>query len=159
MNVSENVIPQEPAESGSVQAAIEMIQSWDLSFVKRLLVEKYGMTDQYVESLESQYKKYVIMLALNPHTLFPMSAPVDEFAHMHISCTRDYMAFCNSIKEGYFIHHDPTVTDEERSALLPEYRERTIPTIQRIFGEIDLQFWPENKCVCRYNLTTQLAVH
>lgn len=75
-----------------------------LSFLTRLSREN-NWTWNYTVRAYEEYKKFILLLALTPHTLTP-SDEVDQVWHLHLQYSRDYQTLCSLI--GKFIHHEPT---------------------------------------------------
>lgn len=92
---------------------LAMLQAWDLAKVKaKLIKEKIAKTDVEADGMIAEYRKYMALYVIRPGERFPMSVPLDPVWHMHIICTKDYAAFCQTVF-GRFLHHDPSVTEEE----------------------------------------------
>ncbi len=127
------------------------IMSTDMSDVRGHIKDKEGLAESYLILLEIEWKKYLCMIYLNKGKKFPMSAPVDHFAHAHISHTRSYHDFCSNVMGGY-VHHTPTKNEEERNALLPSYLLSTIPIMEKLFGVVDESIWDRKVCVCTYDI-------
>ena len=128
------------------------VMKWDITRVRSCLEHEYGLPQEYLKAVEQEWKKYIVLLAIYPERGFPMSAPVDQFAHEHLLDTHNMQALCEEIAPGRVMHHEPTIGEEEKQALLPLYHSDTIPMMEMHFGEASLIFWPRDRCVCRYNL-------
>jgi hypothetical protein len=121
-----------------------IIRDWDLSKPKQFLVVRQGFDPQEVEEMEREYKRYMCVVALNPESKFPISNAVDELWHAHILFTSDYNALGDALRHGY-IHHIPTLNEEERAALEPQYFSGTLERYRRLFGEEPPQkYWPSD---------------
>lgn len=136
--------------AGIEQRTFELIMGWDMLRVKQKLINERGVTAKYADQAEREWKKYVVMALVHPGIEFPMGEPVDEIAHEHLLDTRNFRAFCNAIHPGLRIDHQPTVDEQERTELLPEYHSVTIPVMEHLFGEINQEFWPRERCVCKW---------
>jgi hypothetical protein len=67
--------------------------------------------------------------------------------HTHILFTKNYFDFCNKVR-GRYIHHNPTVTDNDRLALKGVYEMNTIRLYKDYFGEPNKSFWSLNEQIC-----------
>lgn len=65
------------------------------------------------------------------------SRAVDAAWHHFILFTRDYARYCED-HLGRFVHHDPSPEGEGDH----DAYERTRTAIERIFGDVDSQYWP-----------------
>lgn len=125
---------------------------WDLSRVSQRLIQTKGMKPETVKKMEFDYRRYLFILAKNRNVEFPLSEPIDEFGHQHMLDTHDFQAMRDQIFGGAMIHHSPTVNEEERTELLPEYHDRTLCTFLNTFGEEpNPVMWPFDRCVCKWS--------
>jgi hypothetical protein len=78
-----------------------------------------------------------------------MGKQLDDMWHVTVLHTRNYSAFCNEIF-GEYIHHNPTVSDEEDTALWPAYLGNTLALYEKHFGAPSQEFWdredPKTPC-------------
>jgi hypothetical protein len=89
---------------------------FDFSREKLLLTSKdrsFGYEDQYVYEMEQEYRKFLFIRSIHPNEKLPMSKEVDDFWHAHVLNTHSYQKFIDECADGKFIHHRPTVSDEE----------------------------------------------
>ncbi len=115
-----------------------------------------SMTKSYsqdkVAEMELEFKKYMFLSSKYKDLKLPMSRGVDDFWHTAILNTRNYQTFCEEVL-GRFIHHMPTISDEENWSLMPEYLKNTIPLYSKHFGACPDQYWKtgshkESCCIC-----------
>lgn len=120
------------------------ICEFDLSREKAILtspIRGYGFTQDQVDEMESEYKKYLFIRVMHPQKLLPMSKEVDDFWHAHVLNTRNYLRFMQEVAGGSFIHHGPTVSEDENIKLMPNYLNGTIALLTRYFGEPNERYW------------------
>lgn len=124
-----------------------IIITWDLSRVKEYMINKGLVSSLEVNQLEDEYKCFLMMcLSHEEGVAIPISRPVDQMWHTHILFTKDYQSLGQAV--GRFIHHNPTVSEEERSGLADAYTNGTIPLYRSMFGEPSLRWWPQDEQVC-----------
>jgi len=124
------------------QQKISGILAWDLSNPKQFLVVRQGFDPDYVEELEQEYKRYMALVVTHPDQKFPISNAVDELWHAHVLFTKDYRKMSDEFRGGY-INHVPTLSEEERAALEPDYFYGTLQAYREVFGEDPAEkFWP-----------------
>lgn len=127
-----------------------IILNWDLSRVRDYLINRKKMEPTMVEKLIVEYRRFMILTVENPDTLIPIAGPVDDVWHTHILFSKDYCEFGQAVAGGY-IHHSPTVSDEEAGELKGSYHENTFHLYRMNFGEMDASLWGENYQVCLCN--------
>lgn len=128
----------------------EVVYGWDLSRVRQYLINKKGLDPLHVDRCIVEYRRFVILTVENPKEKVPIAGPVDEVWHTHILFTENYCAFGQAVAGGY-IHHLPTVNEEEVNALSGFFESNTIRLYMDSFDEIDRTLWGENSqvCLCR----------
>ena len=126
--------------------SVAIIQGWNLSRVKDRMHNKRGLSRDYLNTLEGEYKKYLSLCVETPNVCLTLSEPVDDMLHEHMLFTEDFLAFQKAI--GHRFRHNPTLTKEEAFALKDDYQERTIGGLTRRFGSANPQFWPPNAPIC-----------
>ena len=141
--------------SQAQQTMIEKINVWNLTPVRERLIQTDEIPSSVVNEMEKGYRQYLILLALNPDVKFPVSKPVDVFAHQHMLFTRDFENLHENVFAGMMIHHEPTINQKECDELTPLYNERTIPALHGIFGidGINRNVWTY-KAVCFWDLVS-----
>ncbi len=122
-----------------------VVFDWDLSAPKKLLMSRNGFDADYVDAMETEYKRFQAIRVLHPTEIFPISEPVDELWHAHILFSRDYQKM--AAMAGHPLHHEPIVSMEDRLRLAPQYLE-TVKRYREHFGEPSAVFWPANQERC-----------
>jgi len=85
------------------------IQALDLEQVKRKLMDEQkgqGWTREQADYYETEYKKFLTLIAKHPNELIAPANAVDKFWHGHILDTKKYAEDCDRVF-GYFLHHFP----------------------------------------------------
>jgi hypothetical protein len=92
-----------------VDEMIAKIHALDLDPIKFKLMDDedgYGWSRDYVDQMEVEYRRFLILVAKYPDVLVPPDLNVDKFWHGHILDTMKYAEDCENIF-GYFLHHFP----------------------------------------------------
>lgn len=129
-----------------------LICSFDLTRETLLLVSpdrSFNYDSEHVSEMEREYRKFMFLRIMHPEEKLPMSQEVDDFWHAHVMHTRCYQDFIDQCANGVFIHHRPTVCDEENMAMMPAYLQGTLERYRQYFGEPPEKFWkkdPDTPC-------------
>lgn len=134
--------------SNEEKSIYDKILNWDLSRIKQYMVNKSIYAFDKINLLEREYKRFIFLTSVNKEKSVPISLAVDLMWHTHILFTRDYIKFSNSIR-GEYIHHSPTVNEDEREILKSVYEVNTLNLYKKYFGEYDQIFWSINGQVCK----------
>ncbi|MFA7285789.1 MAG: hypothetical protein WC011_03000 [Candidatus Paceibacterota bacterium] len=118
------------------------ILDWDLSRQNTWLIERAGYSKEIADKMEEEYRKFLFLKIKYPSLRCPMSKKVDDMWHAHVLSTRNYHDFCNKVAGGVFLHHVPTISEDENYALMPDYLDNTILLHAKHFGNPSLDFWP-----------------
>lgn len=118
--------------------ALECAEAWDLSDASLRVQRRLGWSDAATAEAVFEYRKFMMMIALEPQRDYAMSEAIDEIWHQHILDTRDYGAMCEALVGG-MIHHiqSPLDVAEERGDVMVETRE----TLARIFKGPASELW------------------
>lgn len=99
----------------SLQASIEAIYSFDLSFIYERLIKVDKWTRRSARKAIEQYKNYLVLKRkYGGLYMLPPSQEIDEVWHAHILYTEEYNQFCQDIFGG-FLHHHPSITEDGAS--------------------------------------------
>ncbi|MGQ0656064.1 MAG: glycine-rich domain-containing protein [Betaproteobacteria bacterium] len=125
--------------SKPVEQVIAAIQALDLDPIKLKLMdpeEGQGWSREYVERMESAYKRFLILMVKFPADTIAPTKDVDKFWHGHILDTMKYAEDCQNVF-GYFLHHFPYfgMRGEQDAADLQAASARMHELHQREFGE------------------------
>jgi hypothetical protein len=93
----------------SVEQVVAAIQALDLDPIKLKLMdaeEGQGWSREYVERMETAYKRFLILMVKFPEETIAPTKDVDKFWHGHILDTIKYAEDCQNVF-GYFLHHFP----------------------------------------------------
>jgi hypothetical protein len=88
---------------------VEAIFALDLDPIKLKLMDKeegQGWTSAQADHYETEYRRFLALLATYPDEVIAPNTNVDKFWHGHILDTMKYAEDCNEIF-GYFLHHFP----------------------------------------------------
>lgn len=126
-----------------VEQVIAAIQALDLDPIKLKLMdpeEGQGWSREYVERMETAYKRFLILMVKFPRETIAPTKDVDKFWHAHILDTMKYAEDCESVF-GYFLHHFPYfgMRGEADAADLRAAADKTDALYEREFGEGILQ--------------------
>ena len=128
--------------------AAEQIMGWDLSRPKAFLIHREGMDAEHVESLDLEYRRFLVMATTGTGKQLPISGPVDKLWHAHMLFSKDYAEMSRAAC-GRMIHHAPAVTNEEQATLKPLYFNGTLPLYAEMFeAEPPEHLWPRHQSVC-----------
>lgn len=122
-----------------VPETVAAIRALDLDPIKLKLMdpeEGQGWTREYVDRMETAYKRFLTLLVKYPEDSIAPTKDVDKFWHGHILDTQKYAADCEHVF-GYFLHHFPYfgMRGEQDAADLKAAAERMEELHQREFGE------------------------
>lgn len=132
-----------PAFNGTEEqkALFLKILSLDLEREKQYLANRQGFLDDgYLDEMEIEYKKFMFLLSTYNDLCIPISEEIDDLWHTHVLHTKNYSEFCLNIC-GKFIHHNPTMSDEENLQLMPFYQNNTLVLYAKHFGYPVAKFW------------------
>ena len=93
----------------STRQMTEAIEALDLGPIKFKLMdpqEGEGWSREFVEHFETQYKRYLTLVAKYPREAIAPAKEVDRFWHAHILDTRKYIDDCERVF-GFYLHHFP----------------------------------------------------
>jgi hypothetical protein len=126
------------------------IAAWDLSRERLYLKNRLGYESRgFLSAMETEYKRFMFLIAVYRDLEIPMAERLDDMWHVAVLHTRNYTAFCQEVFGGY-IHHNPTVSDEENTALWPAYLANTLALYEKHFGAPAEEFWdrkdPKTPC-------------
>lgn len=133
----------------AVSKSLQILEAWDFSKIRNYLIENETYPLDQIPVVETEYKRFIALIASHPNTRLVMSSAVDDFWHAHVLHTRDYAAMCNALGME-FIHHDPTCSFGERQVLHNEYVE-TLAVYRGVFGDLNERYWPVYGQVCGGN--------
>jgi hypothetical protein len=122
-----------------VEEIIAAIQALDLDPIKFKLMDReegHGWSREYVDRMETEYKRFLMLLAAHPDQTLAPSKDVDRFWHGHILDTLKYAEDCDRVF-GCFLHHFPYfgMRGAEDAANLAKAAEITEGLYLRQFGE------------------------
>lgn len=128
----------------------EQIASWDMSRERQYMINRLDYDAAHVDEMEVEFKRFMYLIAIYPDKVFPMGERLDDFWHVAVMHTKNYIAFCDTIF-GRYIHHNPTLTEQEDVALWPDYLNITLVLYTLHFGEAPEKFWDRTDpktCCC-----------
>ncbi len=134
------IVLQTVSLSSAQQVLLSRVMEFDFSREKQYLVNRWKKNKETIERMETEFKRYMFLRALYPELRLPISKGVDDFWHAAVLSTRNYENFCLGTL-GAFMHHNPTVNEEENWMLMPEYLNNTIRLYRDYFGDPSKDFW------------------
>lgn len=137
----------------TVADSLAVLNSVDFSDVSIFLQEREGYSEKDVQSMESEYKRFIALRVSRPKTIMAISDKVDPYWHAHIIFTRHYKHACERLGVP-FIHHNPP-TKEDIAALKLSYLENTLKSYEDEFGALNEEWWPKSAdaAVCSDNFS------
>ena len=146
-------------QSGSkhVERVVAAIQALDLDPIKVKLMdseEGQGWSREYVDQMEIEYKRFLMLSVKYPEETIAPSKDVDKFWHGHILDTMKYAEDCQNVY-GYFLHHFPYfgMRGEEDAANLAQAGKTTKRLYEQEFGEAV----PSRAAMCGVAVTNDRA--
>lgn len=118
----------------------ENILKLDFSKIKKCAVDKGFYTNEEIEFVEAEYKKYLAICFTFPELSFPTPLKIDNLWHQYILFTQDYADMCQSVA-GRFLHHSPFVDKEESVSLDSEVLHQKYIMM---FNETPSEIWSVN---------------
>jgi hypothetical protein len=92
--------------SSGERRKIEELDAFDLTLVRRRLVQQGLLPEEWVDLAILEFRRYLALRLLSPQPVMMLSAVVDEVWHASILFTRLYADLCQRVF-GHFLHHDP----------------------------------------------------
>lgn len=125
-------------EKKTPEQMIESIFALDLDPIKFKLMDKkegHGWTREEADRRETEYKRFLALIAKFPEDAIVPDTDVDKFWHAHILDTMKYAEDCQHVF-GYFLHHFPYfgMRDDEDATNLADAAANTRRLYQQEFG-------------------------
>lgn len=134
----------------------QVIKTWSFDHVVRRLVNVKGWCSKLARQVESEYRKYLLILAANPNQLHPVPELVDEFGHTHLLFTQDAQAFEEATSMR--LEHTPFQDPSEAKDLMTSYHELTLAQIKKMTdGPLNSAIWTPHTCVCTWRYLDGVA--
>ena len=99
------------ADRKSLDEVLAAIAALDLDPIKVKLMHAEsgkGWTREYADMMETEYRRFLELMAKYPDEAIAPSMDVDEFWHYHILDTMKYARDCDNVF-GHFLHHFPYI--------------------------------------------------
>ena len=130
---------QTQAKNRPIEEIVAAIRALDLDPIKLKLMDReegQGWSREYVDKMETAYKRFLTLLVKYPEETIAPSKDVDKFWHGHILDTMKYADDCDRVF-GYFLHHFPYfgMRGEEDAANLAQAGEAMSRLYEKEFGE------------------------
>ncbi|MGA8810009.1 MAG: glycine-rich domain-containing protein-like [Thermoanaerobaculia bacterium] len=113
------------ASDDALRAALDRVNQLDFTMLKRKLMEEHNWTAEFIDEVESLYRKFLALNARYPDQKICPTGPIDSFWHAHILDTRAYAKDCEVVF-GQLLHHFPYFGmrgPEDQAALERAFRE------------------------------------
>lgn len=134
----------------------DRLMAFDITEVKRLLIERDEIPADEVAEMERQYKLYLSFVATNPNGNYPISTKVDRMWHAHLLTTLSYHRMCHEVI-GRFLHHVPALDNDHFDRLEADYDANTL-TALATSDSFRPEFWPKGKSICQGPYVCQAPV-
>jgi Glycine-rich domain-containing protein-like len=98
-----------PLPVDEIDVALAEAGQIDLGMVKRKIMDEeegQGWDEAYATHVEHRYRRFLVMIRVNPAGSSVPTKDIDLFWHQHILDTRAYARDCEAFF-GYFLHHYP----------------------------------------------------
>lgn len=123
-------------EKNQRKANIKACLDYDLTLVKNRYQKNTNSSNERIDLIEKEFKRFFILLSASPISLGLNSKEIDDFWHEIITCTAIYRDFCEKVANR-FIDHDPL------GGSLEAYQ-RTYLAYEKAFNEKpNPSIWPE----------------
>lgn len=129
-----------------VQDFYRSLKTWDLSTIKRYMVQKGIYPAVSIDRAEDEYKRWLALALAYRGQSVPISAALDPFWHTHIIFTENYSQMGHAVV-GRYIHHRPSILDDEHE-LKRAFSIKTLILYREHFGSPDMHFWDSVLCKC-----------
>lgn len=104
--------------------------------------KKLNLTEQVVNEVCEEYKKFLFLAKTNPTANLVPSLMIDEVWHDHILHTKQYANDCNQIF-GSYMHHLPSINEEGEDI------SETFQLYRNVFGtEPPCAYWNCSNSYC-----------
>lgn len=123
------------------QPRVQKILNWNLEEPKQFLIKRQGVDPEEAEQMITEYRRFVVLCALNPKLKFPVSEKVDSAWHAHILFSDDYKDMCQQVFGRELAHH-PVLTELQQAELMPAYHRNTLVEYEALFGKPNEVMWP-----------------
>ena len=129
------------------KALLARIEAWPLAdplapigFEDRLADEN-RWTRGFALRVVAEYRRFLCLTQVAGHVVTP-SREVDAAWHLHLTCTRDYSAMCETLF-GRFLHHEASKGGTEQLEHHQGLYQRTLESYRQAFGEDPpADIWP-----------------
>ena len=138
-----------PCPAGMDEVKFAQIMNEDMSEVHQYLRNSEGLPAAYLHMIEVEWKKYLVAAYLNKGVQLGLTKAVDLFAHTHMLFSKKFRTFCLNVMNGW-LDHTPTKSEEERLALIPQFKEVTLPVLTSLFGaeNVPSDIWAPEDAIC-----------
>ncbi|MYM22184.1 hypothetical protein GTP46_05960 [Duganella sp. FT135W] len=101
-----------------------------LTGVSKYCQKEYGWSDEKTQVIESQYRDFLSLYAVDFYGQFVATKDVDLYWHIHILHTRLYKHHCE-IMYSRFLDHDPVAGNEDLTPYRSAYKQ-TLAALERV---------------------------
>jgi len=129
-----------PATIKKSEVTESPVMSYNMTRVRRYLVEKKDMDEAMVDRMMAEYRRFIEIRLNFPEVSIVPSELVDEVWHTHILFSKDYFRFCDVVNHGEYIHHNPFLSGDNLIGD-PSIR-NTLTYYRQLYGKPDQEIWP-----------------
>jgi hypothetical protein len=121
-------------QGNDVSKIMALVDSIDLSMVRRNLIKENGWSEETAEQVELRYRRFLCLHYIDRECPLVPAKDIDLFWHQHILHTRAYAVDCNRLF-GEFLHHTPASGNDDDAGHLREAFGKTRAFYADLFGE------------------------
>ena len=110
--------------------AVKRINEYSFARVEEKLIMEGKLAPHVMEEAITEFRKYLVLIALGHNRVGMCSKEVDEVWHTFILFTKDYTVFCLEVF-GFFLHHEPALLSQPLGS---EPRQRFLEAYNLEFG-------------------------
>ena len=149
VSIKINIADKELVSQDKVDEAMALVNNLDFSKINSKLVDFYGWSKEDVDLINDYYKKWLALHVCYPDLATAPSVKLDEYWHMHILDTKQYMEDCQFVF-GRYLHHYPYFGLEGDKQNLDAGFELTRKLFRHHFGhDLTGLAHPCSGCSCR----------
>lgn len=111
---------------------VRVIKEYPFAQVKEKLLLEGEIPPDAIDEAISEFRKYLLLVALGHKSVAMVSREVDTVWHTFILFTKDYAQFSKEAF-GFFLHHQPSIPSQP---IDPSSRQRFVDAYHQEFGDL-----------------------